>query len=562
MFGQSVANEDSSTKDGFQADIRKYLQLPLGEETMSFSGVVADSVPEHEGQLPWRGIGPKYISMAKFQQSDGKGYQLLAEEIRKVGRQFFDYFDREDLDNTRRYISDVFLFDGRRALDRSLECLREYGRSRRNGMFGISVEYDHIHIIHDCSYSGRSCRCTFKEKIEPFGQFGPNRRYNKPLWKFTRTDWYDVFVYFFLAKRGTRQIWFGGKNWETPSDGKPVYLKCFGIFKIYCLTAELVRWEEIYHSRRSMVRCEDSGSDSECSGQTNKRSRRAADFPSDFEIYGKRSKPIGKYVLIKQETKTLLKKYYCSPLSAIRDIDEFRQNEMLSNPKNKDYVNAAIDDFAKDVNTMSLREIYEILESGDPQFMLSIDYGSVDESLKVIDELIRYQCDDDDEKVSFFLRSLVDILDKRIPKCNGLVIHSPPSSGKNFFFDMICAICLNYGQLGQANKYNVFAFQEAPNKRLLLWNEPNYESSVTDTLKMLFGGDPLTVRVKHAQDTHVRRTPIIVMTNNFVNFMVDAAFASRIIKFTWKGAPFLKDIEFKPHPMSFFELLDKYNIDF
>ena len=127
---------------------------------------------------------------------------------------------------------------------------------------------------------------------------------------------------------------------------------------------------------------------------------------------------------------------------------------------------------------------------------------------------------------------------------------------------MIFAICLNYGQLGQANRHNVFAFQEAPNKRILVWNEPNYESSLTDTIKMMMGGDPYTVRVKHSMDTHVRRTPVIILTNNEVPFLAEKAFADRIVKFKWLAAPFLKDVEFKPYPMAFFDLLMKYNINF
>lgn len=79
---------------------------------------------------------------------------------------------------------------------------------------------------------------------------------------------------------------------------------------------------------------------------------------------------------------------------------------------------------------------------------------------------------------------------------------------------------------------------------------------------MMLGGDPYTVRVKHMQDTHVKRTPVIILTNNNVNFMSDIAFRERIVKFEWKYAPMLKNIEMKPYPLSFFDLLNKYNIEF
>lgn len=211
---------------------------------------------------------------------------------------------------------------------------------------------------------------------------------------------------------------------------------------------------------------------------------------------------------------------------------------------------------------MSLRDMYNILKNAEPVFNYGVTYGTLDESVKIIDDLLRHQHSDDQEEISRFLTAVVDIIDKRIPKCNTLVVISPPSAGKNFFFDMIFSICVNYGQLGQANRHNLFAFQEAPNKRVLVWNEPNYESSLTDTIKMMTAGDPFTVRVKNKPDMHVRRTPLIVMTNVQVDFMYDHAFVDRLIKFRWTPAPFLKECEFKPYPMAFFEILNKYNIEY
>nr|QVW56833.1 MAG: nonstructural protein NS1 [Cecropis daurica ambidensovirus] len=313
-----------------------------------------------------------------------------------------------------------------------------------------------------------------------------------------------------------------------------------------------------------MVRSENIGSDSECQQPENSRkSRRAADDDS-HGLYGKKSRGTGKYNYIKSQTKALLLKYYCSPVSSIRDIKEFRDNDILSDPKNKDYLQSAFDDFGKDRNDMSLRDIYNILttEGCKPVFIQSMQYGDIEESSDWIDDLLKFQFDEDDEQICHFLNSLVDVLDKKLPKCNALSVISAPNAGKNFFFDMVFALCLNYGQLGQANKYNVFAFQEAPNKRVLLWNEPNYEASLTDVIKMMMGGDPYTVRVKNQMDAHVRRTPVIILSNKCVPFMSDSAFATRIVQFRWKTAPQLKEIEIKPNPMCLFNIFNKYNIQF
>ena len=66
---------------------------------------------------------------------------------------------------------------------------------------------------------------------------------------------------------------------------------------------------------------EDCGSDTDSERQSGKRARRAAVSSSNNSIHGKKSRQEGKYSYIKQQTKTLLIKYYCSPISAIRDVD-------------------------------------------------------------------------------------------------------------------------------------------------------------------------------------------------------------------------------------------------
>lgn len=330
------------------------------------------------------------------------------------------------------------------------------------------------------------------------------------------------------------------------------------------LIAQLVRWEEEFNARRPLVRRKRSWDNMLGQRQSDDENGRRINKTHHNEIHGKRARTAGKFGYIKSQTKALLLKYYVTPLSAIREMKEFRDDIILSDPKNKDYIQASFDDFGKDINSMSLRDIYNILtkDTAEPIFFMSMNYGTMDESLDIIDQLLNWQFDNDEDKICEFLNTCVNIIDKRLSKMNTLSVLSPPSAGKNYFFDMIFAIIINYGQLGQANRHNVFAFQEAPNKRLILWNEPNYESAMTDTLKLMFAGDPFTVRVKHQLDVHVLRTPVIVLTNNRVKFLNDPAFNDRIAKYEWKAAPFLKAIDFKPHPMTFFNVLLKYNISF
>lgn len=537
-------NENIIFNNGSENDIRNYLYRTSGSSSSESTRMVVPHIQEYGREFGVERERP--VSMARIAESSSKDFELLATEVKEMGNIFFDYVNGKTIKATWRYISDVVLYDTMQNCVRIVDCLREYGRTRRTGMFAFSVESNHIHVIHDCAFSGGHCRDVWRKQVEPFGTIRPARTENKPIYKFTPTDWYDVFIYFFLEKRGTREIWIGGKSWEAPSD------------------IELVRWQEKFNARGQMVRSEADGSDSSSQRSENNRTRRAAPNSSPDEVYGKKSKTSGKYAYIKSKTKALLMKYYCSPVSSIRDVREFRDDNILSDPKNKDYLQSAFDDFGKDRNDMTLRDMYNVLSNNDctPMFIQSMQYGNIEESTEWIDNLLKFQFNEDEEDICKFLTALVDVVDKKLPKCNGLCVHSPPNAGKNFFFDMLFALCLNYGQLGQANRYNVFAFQEAPNKRILLWNEPNYESSLTDVIKMMMGGDPYTVRVKNQMDTHVRRTPVIILTNNVVPFMADMAFQTRIVKFNWHPAPQLKQIELKPNPMCLFNIFNKYNIEF
>lgn len=155
-------------------------------------------------------------------------------------------------------------------------------------------------------------------------------------------------------------------------------------------------------------------------------------------------------------------------------------------------------------------------------------YYSVDESVDIAHKLLLYQFSDISENVSDFLTDLYDILDKKIPKLNTLAIHADPNAGKNYFFGAVAAFFIDYGSIGTANKNNQFAFQEAANKRLALWNEPNYEAVHVEKLKELLAGDTTRVHVKYQGDAPLQGPPIIMLTDDNLSIFGMEAFKSRI----------------------------------
>ena len=155
-----------------------------------------------------------------------------------------------------------------------------------------------------------------------------------------------------------------------------------------------------------MVREQDCGSDSECERQSNKNYGRTTNKTCNDEIHAKRAKTTGKFSIIREKTQALLKKYYPSPLKAITMISEFRKEDILLDPKNQQAVFKAIDDFGMDLIDKTIRDYYEMLKDIHPVFYKSMNYGSLDDSVAIVDRLIRFQCDDDDEKIQTFLNDL------------------------------------------------------------------------------------------------------------------------------------------------------------
>lgn len=474
-------------------------------------------------------------------------YAELVSQTEKMASGLLNELNQLCTLGTRRYLSDVFLPKDARAMAQTIQSLQKYGESRRAGLFGFFVDGDHIHVIHDCAFSTKSCRDKFRDELQQYGQFRPARRFNRPLWQFGRNDWLNVLHYFFSKEGEANELWVAGKNWQVPDHD------------------EHIRWTKIYRVYAEMVRSQDMGSNNDRKRRATDQAAQGIDDTDEPEVHGKKGRVLrGKFEYIRQQIQELLQKKHVSPISAVLSLEEVYTNAYLSNPKHKDFVSASLNTYSMKLITFLLRDFENLIcdVTASPLFIIGFEYYNLEESVTIIDNLLKFQFDDNEDEIVRFLTNLVNIIDKRIPKRNCIVIKSPPSGGKNFFFDMVLGIVCNYGQLGQANRNNVFAFQEAPNKRLLLWNEPNYESALTDTLKLMMAGDPFTVRVKHSVDMHVTRTPVIVLTNNDVDFMCDPAFRDRIYKYVWKRAPFLAEYTKKPIPVAFFKILNKYNVDY
>lgn len=264
----------------------------------------------------------------------------------------------------------------------------------------------------------------------------------------------------------------------------------------------------------------------------------------------------------------LLYQYPTCPPQAYKKIKEFVNNPNVNRTlENCRYAQVDVRNWCAKLNMWTLKE-FEMYYSDvtvKPYWngynrMRNDVYYDIAESVDIAEKLLFHQFRNDVDMVEEFLKCLLNIVDKRIPKLNTLAVYAPPNSGKNFFFDAVAAFFINYGTIGTANKTNNFAFAEAADKRLVLWNEPNYESCHIEKLKEILGGDTTKVHVKYHNDQSLQGPPVIILTNDNLNIFGMSAFRTRIKLYKWRSAEFLREYDRKINPLFLIPLLNKYNL--
>lgn len=259
----------------------------------------------------------------------------------------------------------------------------------------------------------------------------------------------------------------------------------------------------------------------------------------------------------------------CSPIDACTSHALWLKDpELRYIRKDSSVLKTVVDTISQDMCSWTIYDFNEMYSKPtcNPVFGalytdINEKYMLLDQSIAALDALLLYQFGNDENEVRAFLTDVYNVLERKYSKKNTILIHSAPSGGKNFFVDCIMSYYINRGFLhAVANKTNHFAFQDAYGKRVVLWNEPNYEPCLVDFLKTFLGGDDSTVAVKNKGDACVFKTPVFILTNKNINIMGDPAFRDRISVYIWNHAPFLKDYNLKPNPLCTFKLFEKYNI--
>lgn len=160
-------------------------------------------------------------------------------------------------------------------------------------------------------------------------------------------------------------------------------------------------------------------------------------------------------------------------------------------------------------------------------------YMSIDESLQKLSELLYYQLVRT-TAVKNFLRQCYKVVNKDSGKLNAIFIVGDSNAGKTIFADAITSFFLNRGCMRNPSRQERFSFQECADRRIILWDEARLDPGNYDNIKRLLAGDECKVAVKFKEDQLVKRTPMIVCSNNCI-FPANDEFYNRIVSYRWRA---------------------------
>lgn len=445
----------------------------------------------------------------------------------------------------------------------------------------------HLHIIHDCVWSSSSCKDVLMRGINV-----KNRQARFNPWTTEIGEDYFFNLINYLLRRG----------------GKYVFIKfIFELFLsiFYCRYSLIAVRGRILNTERYLSgitdvssqglsgvptgkcglsvetgNCEIEDDTTDGIQRTNSAGESSSGFENSVSKKSRSNSSISKATLERRIEK-FFDLFPCTPLTNLCKLHQWLGEEDLRYVRdNHPKYQCVIDVIANKFLSWNIRQFAsyyrrpnctpvfampggcnEHVVESDTGMSVSNYYLKKEETLEWTSRLLDFQTKN---KTKDFLKTLVDVLDKRLFKTNSIFVYSPTSGGKNFFFDFVLNFFLIRGQIGNIVRGERFSFMDCVDRRVIMFNEPNVSEnpSTIDTLKMIFGGDLCPAAVKMKAPAVVRRTPVIILTNNPFLWKNIPEFRDRVIRFVWESAPFLKDCHGYPHPLYFPDLLEKYEVEY
>lgn len=521
--------------------------------------------------------------------SESSTGDLFTRELTKLAKHLAKHFE-EGIDPSDRWLADLYSGVKRRHAERMVQSLPTVGCSSNRPGFAVIFHEEnpettegHLHIYHSCRYTGSFCKCSWYKRFIQIGEglqkekeggiFGRGRLKQRDGKRLIRRRRRSDKIYVSALKE---KYWI---NWLLYflKSGR-TYLCCevneVAFLEKICRLKDLqqsVGLQECQVEPGSLQGCqlqsETFGGESDVSTE-DEEDHEAAEEASEG-TGGKRARVSGSETrrvrLLKkshERTRRLcdyIKEFMCVPLTGACETKQWMDNPELSlyDHSDPDY-KRAVGAVQREISLWTFMQFCSFYDTHDKMQWAGKHpnhYMPLEESVKYIEDLLEHQSRN--EPIKNFIQVVYNICEKVEPKKNSLFILGPPNCGKTWFAEMLAGYYCNTGEVGNFNKNTSFPLNDCPNRRLLIWNEPNVEKDAMDTVKMLTAGDPCPANIKYQSGVVIHRTPLIFTSNKQI-FPMTEVWTSRIHFVQWRQAPFLKEAPGYPHPRCWDHLVLKY----
>lgn len=410
---------------------------------------------------------------------------------------------------------------------------------RRKGFliagFHPSESLPHLHVVHDCRWSQSRCRCAWAAKLTRMANSKIRAsKYNN----LSDEDLVRIAEYVLAGARREILVEIGGEQWTIYYQGGTLPVGqgegqgCGGL-------VEEQRDEGLRDGARTSSGDGDNGATTSTAETTTRKST------------GRGSRMRSLKVL------NILDKYVISPPDNVIMTDVYVEDlELLVYRHNTPFIGNSINLVKRKINKLSLKELV-FYQRDRIIYYEHMDFDScckyylnIDDSILACLRLLLFQFEDI-LVVKSFLKTLSQFINKSLPnpKVNTLFIKGPPNAGKNFFFDSVCCLCINYGKIENPSRSNSFPFMNGVNRRVNKWNEATIDPAFYENVLDLMQGNVIYANVKYEPYTPISKTPLIVLGNKDV-FPNEERFSCRHIRFEWRACELLKEYNQKPHPLA------------
>lgn len=210
----------------------------------------------------------------------------------------------------------------------------------------------------------------------------------------------------------------------------------------------------------------------------------------------KRSKTLGTAKI--ESCISFFKKYTPSPLENALLLPEWMMDPDLMYLTRDDVIfQKSIDIYRRRIISYSVEDVCKLYTDNSKFNALNGNiseyYLSLEDSVSKLRELLIFQCG---ENYEHFLNFIYSWFNKKSVKQNALLLVGPSNSCKMLFSYILQDLAVCVGQIANFNRYNQFPLQNCLDKRLLYWDEPNFEPSSLETIKMFLAGDKCPANIK------------------------------------------------------------------